>query len=106
MGPITEKDSDILFDDPHQQKVFVFAGYNNSQADVKNDLVHKISSLGGKVLESPTWPGPGQVTHVIAANFGHYLEKVMGGLVTGCWVVTRRYVDTSYNKGHWANTKV
>ena len=96
---------DISSDDPNQQKVFVLAGYN-SQVEVKTDLVHKITSLGGKVLESPSWPPGDQVTHVIAANFGHYLEKVMAGLVSGCWVVTRRYVDTSYNKGHWANTKV
>ena len=47
----------------------------------------------------------GQVTHVVAANFGQFLEKVMGGLVSGAWVVTRRYIDTSYNKGTWANTR-
>ena len=42
---------------------------------------------------------------MIAANFGQYLEKVMGGLVSGAWVVTRRFVDVSFKKGQWANTK-
>ena len=42
---------------------------------------------------------------MIAANFGQFLEKVMGGLVSGAWVVTRRFVDVSFNKGQWANTR-
>ena len=34
------------------------------------------------------------------------LMKVMAGLVSGCWVVTRRFVDRSCARGGWANTKV
>ena len=69
----------------------------------KADLVAKITSLGGSVMEGSRWEG--ECSHVIAANFGQYLEKVMAGLVSGRWVVTKRFVERSYQKGGWANTK-
>ena len=31
--------------------------------------------------------------------------QVMGGLVSGAWVVTRRYIEASYKAGAWANPK-
>ena len=89
-------------DKREEKKVFSFAGYNN-QSEVKTDLVHKIKCLGGHVHDGATWSD--DVTHVVAANFGQFLEKVMGGLVSGAWVVTKRYIEASYKAGAWANTK-
>ena len=96
------EEEDVLQDDHTKRKVFALAGFNSSQ-EVKVDLVTKIRALGGEVRESPVWSDG--VTHVVAANFGHYLEKVMGGLVTGAWVITRRFVEASHQRGQWANTK-
>ena len=89
-------------DDPAQPKIFTLAGFNSAPAE-KADLVAKITSLGGSVVEGSSWKG--ECSHVIAANFGQYLEKVMAGLVAGRWVVTKRFVERSYQKGAWANTK-
>ena len=55
------------------------------------------------MVESAAWND--RVTHVVAANFGQYLEKVMAGLVSGAWVVTRRFIEASHTKGRWANTR-
>ena len=93
---------DFKEDDHSQQKVFTLAGYN-AQPEVKAELVEKIRSLGGRVHEAAGWSD--EVTHVIAANFGHFLEKVMAGLVSGAWIVTRRYVDASHQRGGWASTR-
>ena len=89
-------------DDPTKRKVFTLAGFNSSPAE-KADLVSKISSLGGYVVDSTSWSE--ECTHVIAANYGQYLEKVMAGLVGGRWVITKRFVERSFQKGCWANTK-
>lgn len=56
-----------------ERRVFSFAGYTN-QADAKAALVQKITSLGGHVHDGATWSD--EVTHVVAANFGQFLEKV------------------------------
>ena len=89
-------------DDPAKRKVFTLAGFNSLPAE-KAELVSKISSLGGYVVDSTSWSE--ECTHVIAANYGQYLEKVMAGLVGGRWVITKRFVERSFQKGCWANTK-
>ena len=95
-------ESEFDQDDHNLPKVFTLAGYN-SQPEVKAAITNKIRDLGGELVESAAWNG--RVTHVIAANFGQYLEKVMAGLVSGAWVLTRRYIEASHTKGVWANTR-
>ena len=94
--------SDFDQDDHSRPKVFTLAGYN-SQPEVKAAITTKIRELGSEVVESAAWNE--RVTHVVAANFGQYLEKVMAGLVSGAWVVTRRFIEASHTKGRWANTR-
>ena len=96
------KESEFDKDDHTRPKVFTLAGYN-SQPEVKADITNKIRDLGGELVESAAWNT--RVTHVIAANYGQYLEKVMAGLVSGAWVLTRRYIEASHTKGSWANTR-
>ena len=90
-------------DDHRKPKLFSLAGFN-SQPEVKSELERKILSLGGEVHTGPVWSE--RITHVVANSFLQYPEKVMAGLVSGCWVVTRRFVDKSCARGGWANTKV
>ena len=90
-------------DDHRKPKLFCLAGFNN-QPDVKSELEDKIRGLGGEVHTGAGWSG--RITHVVANSFLQYPERVMAGLVSGCWVVTRRFVDRSSSRGGWANTKV
>ena len=90
-------------DDHRKPKLFCLAGFN-SQPAVKAELEEKILSLGGEVHTGAGWSA--RITHVVANSFLQYPERVMAGLVSGCWVVTRRFVDRSCARGGWANTKV
>ena len=90
-------------EDHRKPKLFSLAGFN-SQPALKSELEEKIRCLGGEVHTGAAWSG--RITHVVAASFLQYPEKVMAGLVSGCWVVTRRYVDRSSARGDWANIKV
>ena len=63
----------MTLDKAGERRVFTFAGYNN-QPDAKADLVHKITCVGGHVHDGAAWTD--EVTHVVAANFGQFLEKV------------------------------
>lgn len=83
-------------------KVFSLAGYKD-QPEVKAQLEEKVRRLGGEV-ETGAWSE--RVTHVLTNQFQHYQEKVMLGLVTGSWVVTKRFLDKSSARGSWANPKV
>ena len=90
-------------DDHTKPKLFCLAGFNN-QPDVKSELEVKIRSLGGEIYSGAGWSE--RVSHVVANSFIQYPERVMAGLVSGCWVITRRFIDRSFDRGGWANTKV
>ena len=83
-------------------KVFSLAGYTD-QPEVRAQLEEKVRMLGGEV-ETGVWSE--RITHVLANKFQNYQEKVMLGLVTGRWVVTRRFLDRSLARGSWAHPKV
>ena len=89
-------------EDPSAVKVFSLAGFNAEPA-VKAELEEKILRLGGEV-QAGVWSQ--RITHVLTKDFNKYHENVMMGLVTGRWVVTRRFVDNSCLRGGWANTRV
>ena len=55
-----DSDTDILHDDHNKPKIFTLAGYN-SQPEVKADIINKIKSLGGTVLDTACWDS--QVTN-------------------------------------------
>ena len=93
-----------MTDDDHTKpKLFYLAGFN-SQPDVKSELEGKILSLGGEIYSGDGWSD--RVSHVVASKPHEYPEGVMAGLVSGCWVTTRGFIDGSFITGGWANTKV
>ena len=90
-------------DDPSKPKLFSLAGFTG-QPEVVAELEEKIRALGGEVITGAAWSE--RITHVVASSFLQYPEKVMAGLVSGCWILTRRFLDRSSARGGWANPKV
>ena len=89
-------------EDPGTPRVVSLAGFP-PRTQEKAELEEKVRSLGGEVHRG-VWSG--RITHILVNNFLAFPEKVMLGLVSGRWVVTRRLVDRSLLRGSWANSRV
>ena len=99
-------------DDPSKPKVFALAGFfpvegvkAHEVQYQKEQITTKLTYLGGQYLEGDEWDT--RVTHVIMNVDGKkegMSEKVMAAIAAGRWVLTRRFIEESYESKKWILT--
>ena len=121
---MTDADSDLYtFDEDLglRTRYFVLSGFRDKSEE--KSIRRKIEELGGQNLYDVVWND--QITHVISKSFestelvlagksvnlntiypsNNCNHQLSAGLAAGRWVLEKRFVDESHQKGYFLNAK-